>query len=163
VEAPLAEDHARDLNAANLPLEQAVHIDVEPGILPAAAVVLDLERRQHPVDQPIELVDEPVGHKLQHELPLLKTRKPDPHGNRPKNGQRRGDVDLDLLALGLHTHHLLRHAHIRGEDTHHLVARQNNLPHTDPLLYHCLGGHHSMLRSAEKQPDHDPRAFVVTP
>jgi hypothetical protein len=122
MEVAIAEDHTRDLDATNLSLEQAVHIDVEPGIFPAAAVVFDLERRQHPVDQPIELVDEPIRHELQHDLPLLKTRKPDPHRNRPKDGQRGGDVDLDLHAVGLHAHHLIRHSRIRREDTNKLVA-----------------------------------------
>jgi hypothetical protein len=150
VEVPLAEDHARDLDAANLALEQAVHIDVEPGILPAAPVIFDLQRREHPIDQPIELVDEPVRHKLQNDLSLLKARKPDPHRNRLEDRQRGGDVDLDFLAIGLHTHHLLRQARIRGENTNQLVARQNNLPHTYPLLS-SFPGHHNNLRSAKKQ------------
>jgi hypothetical protein len=43
VEVSRAEGHLGDLDATNLPLEQAVHIDVEPGIFPASAVVFDLQ------------------------------------------------------------------------------------------------------------------------
>lgn len=129
VELAVAEDHVGDVDAAHLLLQQPVHIDVEFGVLPPAAMLFDLQRRQHFIHQPIELVDQAIGDQLQHDAPLLETGKPYADGNRPQEGHGCGDVDFDLLAFSFNTHYLLRQACVRRQDADHLLARQDNLTH----------------------------------
>ncbi len=124
------ENNVRDLDATHLPLEQVVHVDVEPRVFPPATVVFDSRRRNHLIHPRLELVDQAVGHKLQHDLPLLEAGKPYPHRNRREDRQRRGHLQFDLLALRLHALHLVRHPRIRRQDRNQLIARQNNLTHT---------------------------------
>jgi len=122
MEAAVPEDHAGDLHVPDLPPQQPVHIHVEPRVLPAAAMLLDLHRGQHLVHQPVEFVQHAVGNELQHDLPLFEARKAHPHRNGPQQRQRRGDVNLDLLAVRLQTGHRLRQRRIRRQDADQLFA-----------------------------------------